>query len=61
MLSEHARVLGMRDIELVRVSVAHVVSLEASKSKLSSDTRDWNVERFVKVLRRDWSVRPNSD
>ena len=61
MLSEHARVLGMRDIELVRVSVAHVVSLETSKSKLSSDTRDWNVERFVKVLRRDWSVRPNSD
>ena len=55
MLSEHARVLGMRDIELVRVSVAHVVSLETSKSKLSSDTRDWNVERFVKVLRRDWS------
>ena len=40
MLSEHARVLGMRDIELVRVSVAHVVSLETSKSKLSSDTRD---------------------
>lgn len=28
MLPEHARVLGMRDIELVRVSVAHVVQKE---------------------------------
>ncbi len=57
MLAKHARVLGMCDIELVRVSVSHSDNWQGCKGGIERRTKTANFKldfKFVRVMLDPW-------